>query len=104
MGMELVLGLEDLQVEQNSTLGQLIMTLTTSFILWALVERWTGIDQEIIPVVAHLQLQDHKYLLHVLSHLTFSPLLLCGLVEYSLIGCDEYPFSFINITLIVGME
>lgn len=61
-------------------------------------------DQETIPAVVRLQLEDHKYLLHVLSHLTSFPLLLCGSVECFLIGCDEYPFCFVNITLIVGMD
>lgn len=104
MGMDLVPGLEDLLVERNSTLGQLTMILMTLFILWVLVVRSTGMDQEIIPVVVHLQLEGHKYLLHVLSHLTSCPLLLCGSVEYSLIGCDEYPFCIVNITLSVGMD
>jgi hypothetical protein len=100
LDMELVLGWEHLQVEQNSLLT---MMLTTIFILWVLGEKWTGIDQETTAAVVHLQLLDHRCLSHVLSHLTFYPLLLCGLVEYSLIGCDEYNLCSVNIDVIVGM-
>ena len=100
LDMELVLGWEDLQVEQNSLLT---VMLTTIFILWVLVEKWTGIDQETTAAVVHLRPLDHRCLSHVLLHLTCCPLLLCGLVEYFLIGCDEYDLWSINIALIVGM-
>jgi hypothetical protein len=98
-GMELVPGWEGLQVEQNILLT---MMLTTIFILWVLVKKWTGIDQETTAAVVHLLPLDHRCLSRVLSHLTYCPLLLCGLVEYSLIGCDEYDLCSINIALIVG--
>lgn len=94
LGMELVPDLE----ERDSSLGHLTMTWTTISILWVQMEEWTGTGQEIIPVVVRLQMQDRKYPLHALSHRTSFLLLLCGLVEYSLIGCDEPPFCFINIT------
>ena len=100
LDMELVLVWEDLQVEQNSLLT---MMLTTIFILWVLVEKWTGIDQETTAAVVHPRPPDHRCLSHVLLHLTYYPLLLCGLVEYFLIGCDEYDLRSINIALIVGM-
>ena len=100
LDMYLALGWEDLQVEQNSLLT---MMLKTIIILWVPVEKWKGIDRETTAAVVHLRPPDHRCLSHVLSHLTCYPLLLCGLVEYFLIGCDEHDLRSINIALIVDM-
>lgn len=97
---ELVLGREDLQVEQNRLLT---MMLTTISILWVPVGKWTGIGQETTAAAVHLRPPDRRCLSHVLSHLTCYPSLLCGLAECSLIGCDEYDLRSINIAVIVGM-
>jgi hypothetical protein len=51
LDMELVLGREDLQVEQNCLLTMMLITI---FILWVLVGKWTGIDQKTTAAVVHL--------------------------------------------------